>query len=1066
MDARVSSQQDRPRWAWLSPLLLAAALSPALLQQYSCDRGDTYLTSLSVQVDGVEQIASFNVNDRDYEIVISADLVELQVETRAASSIATYFMVQGGTSVSGLLGTGGGSASVAVPPGQSTLRVGIRAEEGALGYYNIQIARPLPCTEQGVLEAVAYGGGPHFFACDGPTTVATLGEVVIDKDVVLDGGGNLVLDANQEHRVLSVVPGVAAELIGITLSRGLVPVDGEGGGVLNEGTLTIRDSVLEDNITRSVSAGVGVYSSGTLTVADSVIRRNGSSKYEISGAGIHNAGAATLVRSEVSGNVAGSGAAGVRNVGALTILDTLFDNQSADGPDISSTGGLTMVGSTVGYNNFWGILSSGTATVINSTIEAVQVEASIDHRGGGTFTLIGSTVAGEGSRPRLKGGTFYVVNSIIAGTCGDAVVVSGGGNVETGNTCGFNQSSDLVDVTGQELALGPLADNGGPTVTRALLAGSVAMDRVDPANCVDEDGGSLATDQRGMARPQGAACDAGAFEAQFFSCTEQGIRDAVVLGGGPHYFECDGPTTVATLAEIIIDNDVVLEGEGDLTIDGDNDHRVFSVPPEITTELRGLHIRGGFLDSDGDRGAGILNDGNLTITNGVVASNGVPALSSGISLHGGGIYNTGTLTLQSTSVRENNAAKGCGIYNTGAATLIDSSVSHNGGPPESGTIVAGASGSGINNDNGTLTLIGSTVSFNQDGRGDAAAIDSHPGTVLLINSVVSNNRSTQSPGVWATGGTTTLINSTVSGNVSGLHSAIEWNGSLSLINSTIFGDETRSGSRGVIGQTNWMGHSSELRVVNSVIMDPDTIPANRHGCYPAPDSVISGGGNIESPFDSCGLDHPTDLVNVTTEQLGLGPLADNGGPTLTHGLLAGSVAIDHVEATACLDQSGDPLATDQRGVARPQGAACDAGAFEWADCSGAACDDGNDCTADYCDPLDGSWCANSPLPDGTLCSGGVCSDGACDLCPSLTNVLVTPLLANVGDEINVSAVASAENPINYLWTATGGSFADPTSAITTYLCEEAGEQTLTVTVSDVTGSCSDEIDLVVTCVDP
>jgi hypothetical protein len=56
--------------------------------------------------------------------------------------------------------------------------------------------------------------------------------------------------------------------------------------------------------------------------------------------------------------------------------------------------------------------------------------------------------------------------------------------------------------------------------------------------------------------------------------------------------------------------------------------------------------------------------------------------------------------------------------------------------------------------------------------------------------------------------------------------------------------------------------------------------------------------------------------------VGLDPLADNGGPTLTHALLAGSPAIDAADAAVC-------PATDQRGVARPQGSACDVGSFEF-----------------------------------------------------------------------------------------------------------------------------------------
>src|SRR5205814_2005 len=58
----------------------------------------------------------------------------------------------------------------------------------------------------------------------------------------------------------------------------------------------------------------------------------------------------------------------------------------------------------------------------------------------------------------------------------------------------------------------------------------------------------------------------------------------------------------------------------------------------------------------------------------------------------------------------------------------------------------------------------------------------------------------------------------------------------------------------------------------------------------------------------------------------LGPLADNGGPTLTHALLLGSAAIDAGDDAVC---AADPVSgVDQRGVIRPQGAHCDIGAYE------------------------------------------------------------------------------------------------------------------------------------------
>ena len=53
----------------------------------------------------------------------------------------------------------------------------------------------MACTETGIRSAVVTGGGPYAFDCDGPTTLTTQGEIVIDKDLILDGGGNLTVDA-------------------------------------------------------------------------------------------------------------------------------------------------------------------------------------------------------------------------------------------------------------------------------------------------------------------------------------------------------------------------------------------------------------------------------------------------------------------------------------------------------------------------------------------------------------------------------------------------------------------------------------------------------------------------------------------------------------------------------------------------------------------------------------------------------------------------------------------------------------------------------------------------------
>ena len=87
-------------------------------------------------------------------------------------------------------------------------------------------------------------------------------------------------------------------------------------------------------------------------------------------------------------------------------------------------------------------------------------------------------------------------------------------------------------------------------------------------------------------------------------------------------------------------------------------------------------------------------------------------------------------------------------------------------------------------------------------------------------------------------------------------------------------------------------------------------------------AVGSSGHNIESPGDTCGLAHTSDVSGISSSALGLGPLRDNGGATETHALMGGSAALDAIPSGNCgLDE-------DQRGVARPQGAECDVGAFE------------------------------------------------------------------------------------------------------------------------------------------
>ena len=139
----------------------------------------------------------------------------------------------------------------------------------------------------------------------------------------------------------------------------------------------------------------------------------------------------------------------------------------------------------------------------------------------------GDNEGSGGGIAKVGAGSFSVENSIVAGnsdTPNDAGPgdihpdcsgeVSSRGYILIGDTAGCTITGDTTnDITGIDPLLGPLADNGGPTKTHALLAGSPALDKADNAICP-------ATDQRGATRPEDgngdgtAACDVGAFELE------------------------------------------------------------------------------------------------------------------------------------------------------------------------------------------------------------------------------------------------------------------------------------------------------------------------------------------------------------------------------------------------------------------------------------------------------------------------------------------------------------------------------------------------------------------------
>jgi len=188
----------------------------------------------------------------------------------------------------------------------------------------------------------------------------------------------------------------------------------------------------------------------------------------------------------------------------------------------------------------------------------------------------------------------------------------------------------------------------------------------------------------------------GGSTGQAFPCTEQGIRDAIAEGGGPHTFACSGPTTVVTDQEIVIDRDVMLDGGGNLRVDGDSDHTVFSVAGGVRAELEGIKVTGG----NGTWAGGIHNneDGLLILVDCTVSGN------TGVS--GGGISSLGQLTILHSTISGNTANIGGGILNSAddLASIQRSTISGN---------TADFNGGAIANNRGLLILQDVTIAANQ-----------------------------------------------------------------------------------------------------------------------------------------------------------------------------------------------------------------------------------------------------------------------------------------------------------------------------------------------------------------
>ncbi|MFF0001081.1 choice-of-anchor Q domain-containing protein [Streptomyces avermitilis] len=301
----------------------------------------------------------------------------------------------------------------------------------------------------------------------------TTGDLNVDAPTTFTGAGAraTVIDANHLDRAFRLRADTRMSDVTITggeaRQRELPFTDTGGGGIANERHLTLRRVAVTGN-----SAG---YGGGVFNVPDSHL---------------------DLVDSTVSGNAAGE-AGGIRFDDSGTVTNsTIAGNRVTDPGD--------RPGSLGGYGGGIDIRGLGTVEILDSTITGNRSS----HHGGGINiapAYLDSLPAPIPGLVDLPLGRLVLRNSIVAGNTADcakafAIIASRGHNIDGDGSCRLTATGDLPR---RDPLVGPLADNGGPTDTTALLPGSPALDAAD---------GCPATDQRGVARPQGAACDIGAYE--------------------------------------------------------------------------------------------------------------------------------------------------------------------------------------------------------------------------------------------------------------------------------------------------------------------------------------------------------------------------------------------------------------------------------------------------------------------------------------------------------------------------------------------------------------------------
>ncbi len=398
------------------------------------------------------------------------------------------------------------------------------------------------------LEVATPGLDEITFSVSGTIPLATALPALSDGLVINGLGQNVIIDGGDTVRPFAVNAGIEVTLVSLTVTRGSASgagPAGRGGAIYNDGgTLSTFNVTLSNN---AAAEGGAIYNNGgTLTVMRSTLDGNRNTTAVGGAAVFNNSGSALITGSTVRNHTAGGTSAVFQAGGTLSLLASTLNNNT-----LSGAGALQVGSGTVEIGNATFNGNSG------NTAGAIQVS-------GGSATISNATIAGNTGLAGAPGGiansggavtlrnTIVANNPNAAATNCSGVITDGGNNLEqvSPGTCGFATAAVFADPL-----LGPLANNGGATLTMALTGASPAIGTGNGAICTSAPINNH--DQR-CNGPRSTTCAIGAYDpgatqaAQLASLSMAFGASAVAPGGNTTltYTFSNGSANFATLSQL------------------------------------------------------------------------------------------------------------------------------------------------------------------------------------------------------------------------------------------------------------------------------------------------------------------------------------------------------------------------------------------------------------------------------------------------------------------------------------------------------------------------------------